>query len=44
MRLGRHGALTGALLFVMNVFKKNGGFADLLLIQMGKQEKPRPLN
>ena len=43
MRLGRHGALTGTLLFVMNVFKKNEDFAGLRLVQKRKQEKPRPL-
>jgi hypothetical protein len=33
MRLGRHGALTGTFLFVMNVFNKNEGFAGLRLIK-----------
>jgi len=27
-RLGHHGTLTGTLLFVMNVFKKNEGFEE----------------
>jgi hypothetical protein len=33
MRFGHHGALTGTLLFVMNVFEKNEGFENLRLMQ-----------
>jgi hypothetical protein len=37
MRLGYHGTLTEAFLFVMNVFEKNEVFEDLCLMQMRKQ-------
>jgi hypothetical protein len=36
-RLGHHATLTGTLLFVMNVFKKNEGFEELCPMQMRKQ-------
>jgi hypothetical protein len=34
---GHHATLTGTLLFVMNLFKKNEGSENLCLMQMRKQ-------